>query len=238
MLADKILEKNYDIGELVQNLNQFSSGKRALRKFLQNKGSDRPMSIIINLIDPHLKKYTENTEEHLRTLPVNKRWDRRLATTREQYHLYMLEIELNNRLYAASFSAADKKIALLPHCLRDFTVECKAASDGFDYKCRHCSKICYQNEVSTLLENQGIEAYIWMGADLKKEAKSNFKSKRTLGMLGIACIPELVAGMRQCQKYNLPVIGLPLDANRCVRWMGAFNENSVNLEMLEKLVSS
>jgi hypothetical protein len=62
------------------------------------------------------------------------------------------------------------------------------------------------------------------------------KRNKKLGVLGIACIPELVAGMRQCQKYNLPVIGLPLNANRCVRWMGSFNENSVNLEMLEKLI--
>jgi len=72
----------------------------------------------------------------------------------------MLEIELTNQLNSASFKSADKKIALLPHCLRDLTVECKAAPDGFDYKCRHCSKLCYQNEVSAMLTNNGIETYI------------------------------------------------------------------------------
>jgi len=149
----------------------------------------------------------------------------------------MLEIELTNQLNSASFKSADKKIALLPHCLRDLTVECKAAPDGFDYKCRHCSKLCYQNEVSAMLTNNGIETYIWMGADIKNEAKSVVKSQKILGILGIACIPELVAEMRLCQKYKLPVINLPLDSNRCVRWMGSFNENSVNLEILEKLIA-
>jgi len=76
-----------------------------------------------------------------------------------------------------------------------------------------------------------------MGADIKNEAKSVVKSQKILGILGIACIPELVAEMRLCQKYKLPVINLPLDSNRCVRWMGSFNENSVNLEILEKLIA-
>jgi len=43
--------------------------------------------------------------------------------------------------------------------------------------------------------------------------------------------------MRNCQKKNLPVVGIPLDANRCVRWMGEFNPNSVNLEILGLLIS-
>ncbi len=55
--------------------------------------------------------------------------------------------------------------------------------------------------------------------------------------MGIASIPELVLGMRKCQKLNIPVVGLPLDANLRIRWMGEFHENSVNLKILEKLIS-
>jgi len=33
-------------------------------------------------------------------------------------------------------------------------------------------------------------------------------------------------------KYNIPVIGIPIDANRCQRWMGDYYDNSVNLENL------
>jgi hypothetical protein len=69
----------------------------------------------------------------LKTLPLSKLWDFRLATTREQYHLYMLEIELTNRQYAGEFLKADRKIALMPYCLQDFSVSCKSAKNGFDY---------------------------------------------------------------------------------------------------------
>jgi hypothetical protein len=75
-----------------------------------------------------------------------------------------------------------------------------------------------------------------MGDDLKKKAKTVARNDQKLGILGIACIPELMAGIRKCRKLGIPVVGLPLDANRCVRWMGSFHENSINLEMLEKLV--
>jgi hypothetical protein len=237
MLADKILAMNPDIRDIVENLNQFSSKKRALRKILRTKESDSLMSNIINLIDPHLKKYTENTEEHLRRLPVSKLWDRRLATSREQYHLYMLEIELTNRLFISGFKRADKKIALLPYCLQDFSVKCKSEKNGFDYQCKNCSGRCFQNRASEILKTFQIEPYIWMGGDMKQLAKYTLREKRTFGVIGIACIPELMWGMRNCRKNNIPVVGIPLNANRCVRWFGEFFPNSIDLKELEKLVS-
>lgn len=36
----------------------------------------------------------------------------------------------------------------------------------------------------------------------------------------------------------IPAVGIPLDANRCIRWMGSFHENSVNLEQLELLIEN
>ena len=76
-----------------------------------------------------------------------------------------------------------------------------------------------------------------MGAGISKKAKEVYNSHQTLGILGIACIPELVWGMRKCRKHHIPVVGLPLDANRCARWMGEFHKNSINIERLEQLIS-
>ena len=236
-LADKSLELNADIRYLINNIQKFSSKKRILKKSLKIKDSSRPMATILTLIDPYLKKYTENTEEHLKTLPLSKLLDRRLATTREQYHLYMLEIELTNRLFASEFLKADKKIALMPYCLQDFTVNCKSEKTGFDYQCKYCSAKCFQNHASTILKIHGIEPYIWMEGNMKQLAKYTLKERRSFGVLGIACIPELTWGMRTCRKNDIPVIGIPLNANRCVRWFGEFFSNSIDLVELERLLS-
>jgi hypothetical protein len=76
-----------------------------------------------------------------------------------------------------------------------------------------------------------------MEGDMKQLAKYTLKENRTFGVLGIACIPELTWGMRNCRKNNIPVIGIPLNANRCIRWFGEFFPNSVDLRELENLVA-
>ena len=235
-LADKVLALNPLTRELIEEIRKFSSRKKLLKRSLGISDPGNRMKVILNLIDPYLKKYTENAEEHLRTLPLSKIWDRRLATTREQYHLYMLEIELTNRLFHFEFINADRKIALLPYCLRDFSADCKAAKAGFDYQCKHCSAKCFQNHTSRILKAYNIEPYIWMGGKMKQLAKYTLHEKKTFGVLGIACIPELTFGMRNCRRNNIPVVGIPLNANRCTRWFGEFFQNSTDLEELEKLV--
>ena len=237
-IADKILEKNNDISELIKNLNLFSSKKRTLKKFLRNKSSENKVSSILRFIDPQLRQYTENTEEHLRTLPVSRLFDRRLATSREQYHLYMLEIELTNRQFADEFNKVNKKIALLPYCLQDFSVTCRSEKNGFDFQCKHCSEKCFQNQASEILKTHNIEPYIWMEGNMNQLAKYTIKEKKTFSVLGIACIPELTWGMRNCRKNDIPVVGIPLNANCCIRWFGEFHPNSVDLSELENLVEA
>jgi hypothetical protein len=238
MLADQILDLNPDHRFLIDSIRKFSSKKRILKKIHAIKKKSNLLAEILNLINPHLEKYTLNTEEHLKTLPLSKFLDIRLATTREQYHLYMIEIELTNRLFASEFIMADHKIALLPYCLQDFSVKCKSEKSGFDYQCKHCSVKCFQNNASTILKAHGIEPYIWMEGNMKQMMKYAIKEKRSFGVIGIACIPELTWGMRDCRKNNIPVIGVPLNANRCVRWFGEFFPNSIDLAELDRLLTS
>jgi hypothetical protein len=48
---------------------------------------------------------------------------------------------------------------------------------------------------------------------------------------------ELTFGMRSCRSKGIPVVGIPLNANRCIRWFGEFFPNSVDLQELERLVT-
>lgn len=235
--ANIILKRFNDLNLVLKAVQSYSRKKSLIEKIAGQAENKTLISFILHLLNEQLSEFTVKVEDHLESLSFIKYWDRRLATTRLQYHLYMLEIELTNRLNSDKFRNSKEKLALLPHCLRDFSVNCKAAPDSFDYQCRHCSKNCYQNHVSQLLGDREIQAYIWMGGNLKNKARSLMNGDKMPGILGIACIPELVWGLRKCQKYNIPSIGLPLDANRCARWMGDFHQNSVNLEVLEKLIT-
>jgi hypothetical protein len=91
--------------------------------------------------------------------------------------------------------------------------------------------------VSDLLQAHQIQPYIWRQVHLKQYLGQLIKAGKNVGVLGIACIPELVHGLRRCTRLRLPVVGLPLNANRCRRWLGEFYDNSVDLDALARLVA-
>jgi hypothetical protein len=226
-LVDELMESYGSPQQLlleVRKANRFWSGRFS--------GNDS----MAKRLGKSLAPYTVETKRHLASLSLFKRFDRVLSTSEKQYHLYMLEIELTNRIYLLAFRKAEMKLAFLPHCLRDLTRNCRAAKDGIDVRCKACSRNCYLNHASRLLKTNGVEAYIWMDADLRRLFRKLKSVGKRPGVLGIACIPELVKGMRLCIRHNLPVVGLPLNANRCARWMGQFHPNSINLQQLEKLL--
>jgi len=221
--------------ELLVLISDLSCSKPRIKK---SEKKDDFISSMMKILRRDFSKYLVNVEEHLKSIKFTQLWDRTISTSFEQYLLYILEIELTNRIYLNQFSLSTKKLAFLPHCLRDFSKDCLASPDEIDNLCKGCSKICTINSLSKLLKNSEVTPYIWMNADLKKVFASYRNTKKSIAVLGVACIPELTFGMRFCRKHNVPVIGIPLDANRCRRWMGDFYENTVNANRLEKMLTN
>lgn len=236
VVADQCLTHTGSIEELLSLARNVSKNKRRLKRIFESTSNSSIESFLVHTLRNEFSPFTTSVSEHLRELPLTKRWDRTLATSEAQYHLYMLEIELQNRVDAKSFQKCDTKLAFLPHCLRDLTAECQSTQRGEDYVCKGCSKGCNINAVSKLLRRHEVQPYIWMTANLQALFRKLKKEGKQLGVLGIACIPELVWGMRMCVGAEVPVVGIPLDANRCARWWGEFHHNTVNLRQLEKLL--
>jgi hypothetical protein len=183
-----------------------------------------------------LRPFTPDARTYARRVRLKRFLDWRLGTTEAQLHLAMVEVELCNRLFRDDFARCDERIALLPHCLRDFSVECRARSDGFDLVCAGCSRACWLRRLSRALRQRGVTPYVWMRSDFVGRARELDRQGRRLGVLGVACYPELIEGMRQCRKAGIPALGLPLDANRCRRWVGEFLINSTDLEQLARIL--
>ena len=222
---------------LLSFLREISSRKRSLRKKSKQRPVKTPLGDILHLAEETFSKYFTDLDSHLKNLTLSEKCDSTLTTSREQYLLYMLEIEIVNRLNKEKFNSSEPKYAFLPHCLHDLDKDCLSTSDGTDYVCKSCSKKCSINAVTKLMKLRDIKAYIWREADLKKIFRLAKASGENIGAFGIACIPELVNGLRLCAKYDVPAIGVPLDANRCVRWMGDFYPNSVNEKKILSLLN-
>jgi hypothetical protein len=212
-------------------------GKKPFLLGLQTTGADRrTLRFVRETLRQSLSIYTQNVSNHLKSLPYAKRVDRTLATTEEKYHLYMLEIELVNRIYREEFKRSEYKFALIAHCLRDFRPDCRSVKGDIEAVCRGCTEDCFIRLGSVLLEKYGIKPYISVEMDQERLFKRLKQEHPSIGALGIACIPELAMGMRLCIRTGIPPIGIPLNANRCARWMSQAHETSFNLEQLEELL--
>ena len=236
-LTDLLLRSFTNEQELLVKIRTLGKKKRTLRRLLEHD-TDSPDAQLLTTLRNTLSPYVPGVQSHLRSLRGFDRWNRTLTLSEEQYHLAMVEIELVNRIYSARFRSCSKKYAFLPHCLRDLGADCRSAQRDIDYVCKGCSEGCNVNHASKTLRLHGVKPYIWMTADLSALFRRVKKEGHSIGVLGIACVPELVRGMRMCSKYDVPVVGIPLDANRCARWWGEFYWNTMNLAKLESLLKN
>ena len=232
-LTDRLVEKAQGVTDLRDRIRTASTWRGMPGLSSRRRG---PIRKILQDLDLVLTPYLTGVEEHLRSLSLADRFDRTMRTNRDQYLLYMLEIELTNRINRKGFSESPWRMALIAHCLKDFRKNCRARSEDLEEQCAHCDPGCYVNSGSELLKHYGVHPFISVSMDHRKLFKTLKALHPGMAVVGIACIPELVMGMRLCDGMAIPVVGVPLDANRCSRWLGECLETTYSLEELERLV--
>ncbi len=238
ILLSEVLDKasNENEKKLLQIIRQMSF-RRILRGFSKNPAYKDIQKAILSAISTRLSPYTTNVAPHLKGLTISQRFDSIINTKEYQYHLYMLEIELTNRMYAERFKKSTYRFALIAHCLRDFRPDCCAESGEVEEVCKSCTKECYIHLAGVLMKKYGIDPYVSVEMDQEKLFKKLKADHPSIGALGIACIPELVRGMRLRISLGIPAVGIPLDANRCSRWMDRAFESTYSLKELDRLLS-
>jgi len=234
-LADRLRETVSDENSLREEVRRASTWRGLFEKLLPGRVSARR---ILRELDGVLGPFLSDLKEHLHSITLAERMDRTLRTERDQYLLFMLEIELTNRINNRGFEKAPWRMALLAHCLKDFKDTCVSRPAEVEEKCMGCSAECCINLGTQLLARYGIHTYISVSMDLRRVLGKLKVDHPQMGAVGIACIPELVMGMRLCEKMDIPVVGVPLDANRCARWVGKCLETTFNLEELERLIKA
>lgn len=235
-LTDSFLNKCPDEKDLLLTVQKAGGKSLFINRFSGKRPDRRLVSFIKETLRSSLSVYTTGVKQHLKNVPVSQKLDPIILTKEYQYHLYMVEIELINRIYREAFRNSTYKFALIAHCLRDFRPGCRAVSGDYESVCSACTEDCFIHLGSTLLKKYNIHPYISVSIDLDKLFKQIKSEHGSIGALGIACVPELAMGMRLCIKLGIPPVGIPLDANRCSRWMKKAHESSFNIEELEKLL--
>jgi hypothetical protein len=225
-------------GQLLEFIQSAGKDTKSLRRSGKQEAGSSRLAYVLNRGREVLSEYLGDVGGHIRSVSLHRRLtDRPVLTSREQYYLYMMEFELVNRVHIDRFRKANFKIALLPYCLKESQEDCRARQDEFDYRCMGCLRTCYIHRISRILKEKGINPYILSQGRVKHLLEAMHRKHGGIGVLGIACVVELVWGMRLCIKAKIPVVGIPLNANRCPRWMGRLRETSVDMEAIHRLLS-
>jgi hypothetical protein len=206
--------------------------------FFGNAVNGSPMTRVIRILEEGLSPFLTGLDEHLNHLSLSDRLDRTLRMRKVQYLLSMLEIELTNRINAQQFRMVSWKMALIAHCLRDFRDDCRSVPGEVEERCSGCSEGCLLRLGSEMAQRYGLIPCISVSMDHKRLFKGLKREHPDMGVLGIACVPELVAGLRLCEKIEIPAVGVPLDANRCSRWFAQCLETNFNLEEMERILNA
>ncbi|HIP84995.1 MAG TPA: DUF116 domain-containing protein [Methanothermococcus okinawensis] len=123
---------------------------------------------------------------------------------------YRIGIDFYNRYYYQYFKRAERKVLILPHCLRDIKCPAKLGINGVE--CVFCNR-CPLGSIIKVARDNNYEVYIIPGSTFIKRI---LKEKNPTGVFGVSCYRDLFYGMNYLSRRGIPVQGQPLLKDGCI----------------------
>lgn len=167
----------------------------------------------------NLGPYTKRVNAYRKMVPVsNRNKENRIFCGRAEaeYHLNMFSAEILNREYKKDFDSKPKKIVLLPTCMRGGNAQgCRAVTVGTVTTCARCTESCGINRVTSQLEKHGVgTSLIPHSSDFTRFLK-NWENSGSTGLVGVACVLNLLTGGYEMRRLNLASQCVFLDFSGC-----------------------
>lgn len=233
-------------GEFIQEVKRF----RIWESFLGTMGKEEVADFIALSVFfaiwfeqeslNNIGKYTEGVEKFLKKVKESHKWREDLifcSRQRIEYHLNMAGAEIMNRAYRKDFIKAKHKAIFLPACIRkgvDGT--CKARSDKGTLHCIGCYPDCEVNKIKGLGKAYGYEVLIIPHESAAFSDKTIKEDE--LGIIGIACITNLLSGGWKAKSLGISAQCILLDYCGCKNhWDDEGFPTSINMEQLQKLMN-
>ena len=190
-----------------------------------------------------LGRYTVNVESFLQNTYKKYLWreDRISCTrTRLEYHLNMVGAELMNRAFRYNYNQTEKKVVLVPGCMRaNNGKDCKAKKVKEGLICQGCSPECNVNHLRLMgkkSSEENFDVYIIPHAsDLSLWSSKDGKPKR--GVIASACVTTLVEGGWELKRYDVPAQCILLDYCGCKKhWHRDGIPTKLNVSELKRIL--
>lgn len=186
-----------------------------------------------------LGKYTENVEKYLAKQGREHYWNEDVIfcnRKRVEYHLNMVGAEILNRAYREDFIKAEKRLIIVPACMRADDKSCQAEKTPFGDRCIACNNKCNLSHLKNISKGD-ISVYIVPHESmLFKKGAENILGK-DVGLVGIACPLHLISGGWKSKGMGVPAQCVLLDYCGCKNhWDKDGVTTSINYQKLEEIM--
>ena len=218
------------------------------KSFLKTKGPEEVSKYLSNAIlfaewfeyksKMGLGKYTSNINEFLKEKSQEHLFkeDVIFCNRKEvEYHMNMVGAEIMNRAFKNEFNERPRKALLLPGCMRRSQEFCKAEKTKLGLSCIGCLKNCNVHALMNIGDKYGFEVYI-ISHESSAFSKSSQKDRNELGIVGVACISNLITGGWKSNSLGIPAQCVLLDSASCQNhWDKEGIPTDINANYLMKL---
>lgn len=152
-----------------------------------------------------------------------------------EYYLNMLGAEILNRTLKADYDNRSRKSVVIPKCMGSCN-NCKAVYSNLGFICQDCNNKCNISKIHKKGLKEGFETYIIPHGSKAFEQASK-KDKSELGIVGVSCILNLIAGAYKASSLGIPVQCVIIDYVGCRHWTSKDFPTTINISELDKRLS-
>lgn len=198
--------------------------------FYFKKYSEENLSKYIKGLDEFYKNSVEDYKNREDTFFCNRK--------KSEYYYNMIGAEILSQALYDEFEKTEKKYILLPMCMREENKKCMATNENGYLECKSCNIDCNIGKIKKEVENSEIKICIIKHSSEFSEILKKWKNQNNIGLVGVACILNLMEGGYQMIEYNIPSQCVMLDYCGCKNhWYKNQEATNLNIEKLKKILN-
>lgn len=215
--------------------------KKSPTYFLSEDFSDKLEKFTADFIATGFKLF-EKEFEHIDSYvtqannDLTERSDQQLrCSEKERYLLEIISFKIYDQLNREAFNKKKNILIIMPDCLSIHDYECQKTEGDHGDICESCHPECLAAEISEIAEKYKIQV-MFSKRSLSEQLLYYEDKLGDTGVIGIACIMMLSAGMRTAKEQNIPARGVLLNNTGCEHWNDKPFASQFSIEQLKQIL--
>jgi uncharacterized protein len=199
-------------------------------------------SWFIDYCQDQLCEYTTTIPKFKNTLKTRRNREDMLQTGKRtgEYFLNMVGAEILNRAYRDEFLKCDDRTVFVPGCMRvGKGHNCKAVTGKSGISCAECNDQCNVYKINKEGKRKGYSVKILLHESNMFAHSSGSILPENCAIVGVACIPCLLAGGWKVRSQGLPVQCVLLNYSGCAKhWHPSGISTNLDMEQLNRVLAT